>query len=176
MQLEMKLLLDAYEGDVVMVTHSREEAYHLCDSIAVTDAGRVSALRKTKELFADPVSFNAAQVTGCKNIATAQKTGAHEIFVPEWNVRFTTEKEVRDDVKGVAFRAHYLHPRTESNRYPVHFAGAMEQPFEWVLLYRYEGQPEDTEPLWWRMPKDKRPQSFPETLGIAPVNLLLLYE
>lgn len=176
MQLEMKQSLDAYEGDVVMVTHSREEAYHLCESIAVTDAGKVSALRKTKELFADPVSFNAARVTGCKNIAACRKTGTHEVFVPEWNVYFTTAKEVRDDVKGVAFRAHYLHPRTDTNRFPVQFAGEMEQPFEWVLLYRYEGQSEDAEPLWWRLPKDKRPQTFPETLGIAPVNLLLLYE
>ena len=176
MQLEMKRVLNAYDGDVVMVTHSREEAYHLCESIAIADAGTVSALRRTKALFSDPGSFHAARVTGCKNIAAAKKTGSHEIFVPDWNVRFTTENEVRDGLKGVAFRAHYLNPRAEQNRYPVHFAGELEQPFEWVLLYRYEGQGEDTEPLWWRLPKDRRPQAFPETLGIAPVNLLLLYE
>ena len=176
MQLEMKQVLKAYEGDVLMVTHSREEAYHLCDEIAVTEEGRIGALRKTKELFADPKTFNAARITGCKNIAHAEKTGPREVFVPEWNVHFTTDKEVRDDIKGVAFRAHYLHPRTEQNRYPVTFAGELEQPFEWVLLYRYAGQREDTEPVWWRLPKDKRPQTFPEALGIAPVNILLLYE
>ena len=73
-------------------------------------------------------------------------------------------------------RAHYLNTRTQQNRYPVRFTGELEQPFEWVLLYRYEGQPAEAEDVWWRLPKDKRPQTLPEELGIAPVNILLLYE
>ena len=176
MQMELKQTLSAYDGEVLLVTHSREEAYHLCESIAVTDEGKVCPLRKTKELFADPGSFMAAQITGCKNIAEAIKTGTHEVFVPSWNVHLMTEKEVEDGLKGVGFRAHYLNTRTQTNCYPVTYAGELEQPFEWVLLYRYATQSADSEPLWWRLPKDKRPQVFPEQLGIAPVNILLLYE
>ena len=95
--------------------------------------------------------------------------------MPEWNVRFTTQQTVRDDLKGVAFRAHYLNTRASVNSYPVSYAGEMEEPFEWILLFRYEGQSSDSEPIWWRLPKDKRPQVFPERLGIAPTNILLLY-
>ena len=52
----------------------------------------------------------------------------------------------------------------------------MEEPFEWIVEFRYEGQRPGTPPIWWRIPKDRRPQTFPPALGAAPVNVLLLYE
>ena len=176
LQLELKETLAVYDGAVLMVTHSRDEAYHMCDAITVVDDGAFSPVRPTKELFADPGTFAAARLTGCKNIARASKVGEHEIEIPEWNVHFRTGQEVRDGLVGVAFRAHYLNPRTAQNAFPVTYVGELEEPFEWVLLYRYEGQSSDCVPLWWRLPKDKRPQVFPQQLGIAPVNVLLLYE
>ena len=57
---ELKDLLRQFPKDVVLVTHSRDEAYQLCQSIAVLDDGRVSACAPTKELFADPQSRAAA--------------------------------------------------------------------------------------------------------------------
>lgn len=175
LQMELKKTLSHYSGAVLMVTHSRDEAYHMCDAITVVEDGTFSPLCGTKPLFADPGSLAAARLTGCKNIARAVKTGDYEVEVPEWNVRFTTEQPVRDELKGVAFRAHYLNPRAAQNRFPVRQVGEMEEPFEWILLFRYEGQGEDTEPIWWRLPKDKRPQVFPDELGISPANILLLY-
>ncbi|MCR4908821.1 MAG: ATP-binding cassette domain-containing protein [Lachnospiraceae bacterium] len=176
LQLELKETLSSYKGPVLMVTHSRDEAYRMCGSITITDNGVFSPVRETKPLFADPGSFSAAAITGCKNIAAAVKTGEYEVEVPEWNVRFRTARKVRDGLKGVAFRAHYLNTRTNENRFPVLFESELEEPFEWVLLFRYEGQSPESSPIWWRLPKDKRPQVFPKELGIAPANILLLYE
>lgn len=176
LQIELKKTLSAYDGAVLMVTHSRDEAYHMCDAVAIADSGAVSSVRATKSFFADPGSFAAARLTGCKNIAGAFKTGEYEVAVPEWNVRFTTDRPVRDGLRGVAFRAHYLNTRTGANSFPVVYAGEMEEPFEWILLFRYEKQSPDSAPVWWRLPKDKRPQTFPERLGIVPANILLLYD
>ena len=176
LQIELKQTLAAYGSAVLMVTHSRDEAYHMCNAITIVDKGTVSPVRATKPLFADPGSFAAARLTGCKNIARAVKISEHEVDVPEWNVHFITDRPVRDGLQGVAFRAHYLNTRASVNRFPVVYAGEMEEPFEWILLFRYEGQSADTMPVWWRLPKDKRPQAFPERLGIAPANILLLYE
>ena len=50
----------------------------------------------------------------------------------------------------------------------------LEEPLEWILLFRYEGQDAASPALWWRMPKDKKPPAMPEALGIAPENVLLL--
>ena len=52
----------------------------------------------------------------------------------------------------------------------------MEEPFETILQFRYAGQDPASPPVWWRIPKEKRPQSFPAELGVAPANVLLLYE
>ena len=52
----------------------------------------------------------------------------------------------------------------------------MEEPFETILQFRYASQTEDSAPIWWRIAKEKRPAAFPAELGVAPVNVLLLYE
>ena len=52
----------------------------------------------------------------------------------------------------------------------------MEEPFETIIQFRYAAQSPDSPPIWWRMNKEKRPQTFPEGLGIAPVNVLPLYQ
>ena len=51
----------------------------------------------------------------------------------------------------------------------------MEEPFETIIQFRFAGQAADSPAIWWRLAKDKRPQGFPEELGIAPANVLLLY-
>ena len=176
LQTELKALLRQFGGDVLMVTHSRDEAYHLCGQIAVMDSGRLLAVKDTKALFAAPDSVAAARLTGCKNISPARKTGEYEVEATDWGVRFTTAQPVRDGLKAVGIRAHYFNTRAGQNSHPVRYVDEMEEPFEWIVQFRYEGQPAGTEPLWWRIPKDRRPQTFPEALGTAPVNVLLLYE
>ena len=52
----------------------------------------------------------------------------------------------------------------------------MEEPFETILQFRFASQKPDSPPVWWRLSKEKRPAQFPAELGIAPVNILLLYE
>ena len=176
LQMELRGLLADFGHDVLLVTHSRDEAYHLCRRVAVLERGRLLAVKATKELFADPGSVAAATLTGCKNIAPAHKTGEYEVEVPDWGIRLQTAQPVGDGVKAVGIRAHYFNTKTAQNRYPVAYLGEMEEPFEWIVEFRYEGQRPGTPPIWWRIPKDRRPQTFPSALGAAPVNVLLLYE
>jgi len=176
LKVELRDMLLRYGREVLMVTHSREEAYNMSSRIAVMDAGRLLDMKPTKELFADPGSIAAAVLTGCKNISGARKTGAYEVEVPAWGVRLETSMPVRDGLKAVGIRAHYFNPSARQNRYSVEYIEEMEEPFEHTLQFRYRDQSPDSEPIWWRMAKDKRPQSFPEELGIAPVNILLLYK
>lgn len=76
----------------------------------------------------------------------------------------------------MGIRAHYFNPRTQHNRFPVEPLGEMEEPFEWIVEFRWKGQAPDAPPLWWRTPKDRRPARSPAELGVAPANVLLLYE
>jgi molybdate transport system ATP-binding protein len=175
LQLEMKELLADFGRDVLMVTHSRDEAYHMCSRLAVMEAGRILRLTDTKTLFADPGSIAAALLTGCKNIAPAKKLGEYLVEVPDWGVQLQTAQPVGDDLKAVGIRAHYFNPKAPQNRHPVVYLDDMEEPFEWIIQFRFAGQDENAAPVWWRLTKDRRPQTFPAELGVAPANILLLY-
>lgn len=176
LQFQMKSLLKSFEGDIVMVTHSRDEAYHMCDLIAVMDEGNVVVTKETKELFANPYSIKAAMITGCKNIAKAIKTGEYEVNVPDWGINLTTSNHVGDDVVAVGIRAHYFNLSSGANVNEIVYVGEMEDPFESIIEFRFFNQKEDTNPIWWRVPKDRKPQQFPSQIGVAPVNVLTLYK
>lgn len=175
LMIEMRDMLARFGREVIMVTHNRDEAYNMSREIAVMDSGRLLTMNKTKALFADPGSIPAAMLTGCKNIAAAQKRGEHEVYVPEWGVTLTTAQSVNDNLKAIGIRAHYFNADTPKNRFPVEYTEEMEEPFEWIIEFRFRSAAENVPSVWWRVTKDKRPQVFPDELGIAPANILLLY-
>lgn len=173
-QMQMKILLKDIGYDVIMVTHSRDEAYHLCDRIAVMNEGEIVVCKETKALFAEPEYVHAARLTGCKNIVAAQRIGENEVFVPEWGIKLKTSSPVEKDISAIGIRAHYFNVKAAENQYQVEYTGEMEEPFEWILRFRYKNQPKESKDIWWRMAKDKRLQRFPDTIGVNPKNILLL--
>lgn len=175
LQIQMKGILESYGGAVLMVTHSRTEAYYLCGNIALMNTGRILTHKPAKEIFADPGTIAGAEITGCKNIAPAVKTGKYEVEVPDWGVRLKTGLAVRDNVCAVGIRAHYFNGKTEQNRFAVRKQDEMEEPFEWIVRFRYENQKEGAQAIWWRLPKDRKFQEMPKELGVSPVNVLPLY-
>ena len=175
LKIEMRDLLEQFGREVLMVTHDRNEAYNMSSSIAVMDAGSIIVLKSTKQLFGDPGSIPAAILTGCKNIAEAVKIGEYEAEVPSWGIRLTSAQPLKDGLKAIGIRAHYFNPSCPQNRFPVTFVEEMEEPFETILQFRYAGQSEESDPVWWRLTKDKKPAEFPKEIGIAPVNILPLY-
>jgi molybdate transport system ATP-binding protein len=175
LQVETQRLLKQFGKDSLIVTHNREEAYRLCPRIALLDEGRLLVYKDTKALFTDPESRQAALLTGCKNVAAARKTGNYEIEATDWGIRLTTAQPVRDGLCAVGVRAHYFNPKTAVNRYPVRFVDEVEGPFEYILQFRYINQTEDSQSIWWRVPKEKRGDTLPEAFGVAPANVMLLY-
>lgn len=175
LQIEIKKLLVQYQVPVLIVTHSRNEAYQMCRKIAIMHTGKIHAFKPVKELFADPGTVIGAEITGCKNIAKARKAGDYEVEVPAWGIHLQTKQEVRDDIEAVGIRAHYYSPKTEVNRLSVQQTNEMEEPFEWIIQFRYINQRKDTPDLWWRLPKDRKPPKSVSELGVLPVNVVLLY-
>lgn len=175
LQIEVKELLLRYNHPVLMVTHSRNEAYHMCSNIGVIDKGNLQKIKKTKELFADPENIMAAEITGCKNIIEAEKLEDYKVYVPQWETTFVVNQKVEDNLKAIGIRAHYFGPKVKVNKYPIVKTGEMEEPFEWIIRFRYKSQKADSKDLWWRIAKDKKTIEMPEELGIAPANIHLLY-
>lgn len=176
LQWQMRSLLKSYGHDVLLVTHSRDEAYHLSSSIAVMDEGRMMGVKRTKEMFADPGSVCAARITGCKNIVPAHKTGVYEVEIPDWGIRLQTAQPVSEGLEAIGIRAHYFCAEEKQNGFSIVFSEDMEEPFEWIVAFRYAGQKAGSPDVWWRVSKEGRTAEFPEKLGVAPEDILLLYK
>ena len=174
LQLDMLRVLKDFSGDVLLVTHSRDEAYHMCGRLAILDEGQLLRCGATKGVFADPGSRAAARLTGCKNIAAARRTGPNTVWVEDWGIQFTTARPVPENLCAIGIRAHYFHPKAPANRFDVEYTGQIEEPFEWIIQMRTPNQTPGTPDIWWRMAKDKRPNPLPAQLGVAPENILLL--
>ena len=175
LQTELKSLLSGYDRGILMVTHDRDEAYRMCGKLAVMEQGQMQTVKGTKVLFADPETRAAAVLTGCKNIAGAEKTGGQEVFVPAWNIHLSTAKPVREGLKAVGIRAHDFRPEEQQNRFPVAILRETEEPFEWISEFRYEMQKPGSPAVWWRYSREFRREEPPAALGVSPDKVLLLY-
>lgn len=176
LQLELRGLLRDYGRDVLLVTHSRDEAYHMCTQIAVMDAGRVLIQKESRQLFADPRSVRTAMLTGCKNIADARKIGSYEVEVPAWGIHLHTQKLVEEGLQAVGIRAHAFRPEETRNAADVRWVGEMEEPFDWIGEFRFADQTEQSPALWRRFSQESGAERYPKQLGVSPEQILLLYE
>ena len=79
LRLEMKQVLQEFEGLSILVTHDRDEAYQLCDHLLLMHEGSFIAGGPTKEIFDHPKTVEAARLTGCKNISRIRPLGPHRI-------------------------------------------------------------------------------------------------
>ncbi len=174
--VELSHTLKAFSGDVLLVTHNRDEAYKLCETLAVMDSGRVTCIGDTKEIFDNPKTRAAAVLTGCKNIVAAQKAGESRVFVPEWGVMLDTANPVGDSLCAIGVRAHCFDENAKQNALPIRVVERSEEPFEWTLRFMYENQNIDSEPIWWRMAKTDNQTNLPRSIGLELKNVLLLYE
>jgi molybdate transport system ATP-binding protein len=175
-QAETQRLLLEYGKESFLVTHSRDEAFEICDSIALIDSGKLIAYKETKRLFASPESRQAALLTGCKNVVDAKKTGEYSVYVPAWNVQFTTSEPVHDDLRAIGIRAHHFDPKAAQNRRPVRIIDETESPFEYRIQFRYENQHEESQNIWRLTPKGKETEHSSPELGVAGDDIMLLYK
>ena len=139
----------------------------------LAEYGRLLTVKKTADLFEDPEYPSVCELTGCKNITSAERINDHRLRIPAWNFEITTEKTLPADLSHAGIRAHAFSSQ-KNNTHKVIFTGSMEEPFEWIGRFRFEGQKEETEDLWWRVPKTEKPEKLPEMLGFNEKDLLIL--
>ena len=114
LRLELASVLKDYDGVSVMVTHDRDEAYQLCDSLLLLDRGSVLASGKTRDIFQCPITCQAARLTGCKNISRIGRLGPRRIKALDWGgLELTTDRDVDGSITAVGIRAHDFEPLSD---------------------------------------------------------------
>lgn len=152
-QLERELaeMLWDYPGIVFLVSHNRDEVYRFCEELAVIDQGKTAVFGKTKDIFSDPVSKEAARLTGCKNVSRLKKIDAHHGRVPGWGVEIRTKNAIPEYAEWIGYRAHDFVPlwgkKPGENRLRSDIVGQAELPFE--RNYYIRGGKEDETVCWF---------------------------
>ena len=186
LRLELAQVLKAYQKISILVTHDRDEAFQLCDYLLLLSEGKVLTAGKTREVFADPKTPQAARLTGCKNISRILRLGSHRVRALDWEgLELTTEKEVGEEITHIGIRAHDFVPVSESQTEALSTAGSgeaslilvedpkiTEMPFEWYITLKNG--------LWWKVEKDIHTSDpsgiIPRWLRVAPSAIVLLRE
>jgi len=177
LQHEMISMLEDYEGQVILVSHNRDEIYRFSEELLIMDDGHVMARGQTERLFGDPGSVAVARMTGCKNFSDAERLDDHRIRLKEWDVTLELEREIPEDIDAIGYRAHAFEPvwgERQKNCLPFRLSGVDELPFE----RRYYLLPEEGELICWFIQDNERAQMegkpHPDYLKLREESVMLL--
>ena len=173
--LELRQILEEFQGTAVLVTHSREEAFFLCRELLILDRGRLSAFGETKAIFRAPGTVQAAILTGCRNIVRAERAGEDRLWVPDWNALLAIGRPVPEGITHLGIPARSLHPpeEGEENRLAVVSPVVMEGPAQSQVVFSPGEDPKVR--LWWE-PEGGAGSGIPGELAVRPRDILLLTE
>lgn len=149
---ELLETLKLYKGDIIIVSHNRDEIYSLCESLAIIDNGKLVMAGDTKKIFREPQKLAAARLTGCKNISPVRIIDEYTLEALDWGLILHTETKVAEDVRYIGIRAHDIRPAAagEENSFPLTKYRMVESPFEKNLICQ-SGQGE----IWWKLSNDR---------------------
>ena len=156
MEQEVMTVLRDFGGDALIVSHNRDELYRMADRIAVYHDGRIDVVNEKHALFADPETYTAALLTGCKNfsrVSHLRHEGGRTVFTAEdWGMELSVPGERAGDVVGL--RRHYasLADAPGDNTFDMEVVGTLEDPFEIIVLLRRPG--ETGRPFEWAVSKE----------------------
>jgi len=177
LEMELAALFRSFTKPVLYVSHNRDEVYRLCNDIAIINGGKSEITGDKWELFKNPVTVQAARLTGCKNIAPAQTradAGGARISVPDWGVELKIA-EARQDINFAGIRANFIVPSSAVPQdaiavsFPFEIVDEIEDTFTSILMVRKIGT--ELPPIRWEMRKKDR-----EALRESRQELALLKE
>lgn len=153
--------LKEFKGCTLCVTHNMEEAYRLCDKIAIIKTGSLETFGSKKEIFEKPASLEAAKITGCKNMSPAKCKGENILAIPGWGIELVTSQKIEKEAGFAGIRANFIQEADESckeNCFPVWIADESEAPFRTTLYLKIGSEPSSRHDyhLQWEISKNQR--------------------
>ena len=122
LEQDMQALFSTFDGSIMYVSHDIDEAYRLCDRIAVVDSGKIQSLGTPEETVGNPTSLAAMKLSGCKNMARIEVRGPHTVWCPEWGIELEVDQDVPEDAMYLGVRASFIHVAKHEGCRNVHKA------------------------------------------------------
>ena len=141
MERELINILNDYHGDVIFVTHDREEAYRVCKDIVVYDKGLSMPKRKVHDLFDNPISLAEAKITGCKNISKIDILDKNTIYAKDWGIEIKLRNEIEKKYEYMGIRSHHIFIERNNNKnsFCLTVKNIIENPFSYSVYVINEG-------------------------------------
>jgi molybdate transport system ATP-binding protein len=160
MEQELTQRLKEFHGTTLFVSHSRDEVYRVSDHVAVYGHGNIEVVDTKNNVFANPRTWQAALLTGCKNLSMVTRQGS-SCHVEDWDLDLTLPEEADFDCVGI--RAHSLRaaegPGVNTFRYEI--VQEVPDTFNLVRMIRPAGTT-PKELIRWAIPKELAP-TLPDT-------------
>lgn len=178
MERELLNVIRDFAGTVILVSHNRDEAFRLSDSLAVFHNGHVDICGSKYEVFNHPGTRNAAVLTGCKNISRLERISQGKIFASDWGIALECH-DVPDDAEYTGIRMHSItHESGINNCFDCKVTQVTENPFSFTVMLIPKSAGECTNPIGWEVSKTlwQEIKSESITVRFPPENILMLRE
>jgi len=166
--------LSAFDGNVIMVSHDRNEIYKYCPRLMVISDGKSVTTGITKEIFANPGYLEAARISGCKNISKIRRIDERTLEALDWRAVLKTKEDIGEDIHYVGIRAMNVRDVANGNlenAVPVRLLESVQTQFDIMeycartddpearLCRRYSKYSDDyvkpEEPSFYQLPPEK---------------------
>ncbi|MCR5826611.1 MAG: ATP-binding cassette domain-containing protein [Oscillospiraceae bacterium] len=139
-ELELYDLLRPYQGDVLLVSHDRGEAYRLCETVCVLTGGRSEDKTDVHTLMAQPRTLGAALISGCKNVSRIRRVGEAQAYCLDWGVTLHCAQPLSAAHTHVGLRAHSLRLARgdEPNRFDARVLRVIDDAFSTIVMLASE--------------------------------------
>lgn len=186
-QMENQLLetLAEYSGVTLFVSHNMEEVYRICEKLVVMSEGSVAASGPKVEIFQNPPTFSAAQLTGCKNISVASLDSEGVVEAQDWGgCRVRVEKPLDSPFSYIGIRARHIRQVERACSCPNVFAcrpaKVVEGPHSVTVLLHLENHAGENKEglLQWEVSRERwqdlKSLSLPWHIELPPEKVFII--
>lgn len=137
LELELMELLDRFAGDVLFVSHSRDEVTRLCERVCVLTDGKAAPVTTVKGLMSAPRTISAAKLSGCKNFSAAERREGG-VYCGDWGVTLRAAPS-EGAVSCVGIRAHSLRFEQGENAIDCTVVRVIDNVFSYIIMLKTPG-------------------------------------
>ena len=131
----------------------------ICENLAVLSTGFIHVFGSKKEVFENPKTYEAAKITGCKNIFLPYSGDEEFIEVPLWNIKLKANFQIKSKSGYCGIRANHIEFGSgyfSENVFKARIVGNIETPFRQTIYLKFENAVNDYADyhIQWEVSKD----------------------
>jgi len=84
LEQQLKQQLKNYAGNVILVSHNKEEVYRICEYLMIMNNGELECVGSKDDVFFNPTTLNAALLLEYKNISRIEEKDG-KFYAINWN-------------------------------------------------------------------------------------------